>query len=720
MMTFFRRPLYLQMLIATFCGAFLGIFLGDLCTIFAPWEEAYVMILKVTTIPYLICAVIHGVGRLSLDHAKNILQKGLLFITCFWIINILCIYLIVYLFPKSDGVHYASYTQIQPSSINFAELLIPSNIFAALANNLIPAVVVFGLLIGIALMHVREKQTFMGVLDTLVKALTTMTGWISRLAPLGTFLIMADRIGSMHLITFKQIGTYLILYILGMCLLALWIIPHIVGMLTNIPAGRWLKSLAPIMLVAFTTNLVIVTLPFLIEIIKREIEIYYHKESTLSDQVQGIVSVLFNLPLGSLFITVFIFFTATFYNISINSDSQIQLFLTTFLTSLGSIGMGSWINSLNFLLGTLGLPLNAIDTYMATLPFTAGFQSITSVVEISSLSLLVALSSHKFLKFEFGKIAKHLLLILFPVFLFIGAFKNWIKLPPITNPAPSIYHLSLPEPVKVHVYGPQDLLPPPRSKDPFDRILASRILRVGYNPESVPFCFYNEKGDVVGYDIALAYALAQDLKCQLELVPINLSSLAKDLNQGLYDIAMSCISINEERLEKAHFTQPYLKSRLAFTLRKKLRKAYASPEALLHHPHVKLVVKRGSTYEKIAYSLVPPAKIAFIDDYEDFITYYPNDVLLRGEFQSLSWSSNYPDFTVIIPESLKAKDTFGYMTAQGSHKLQTYLDAWLELKKSEGFTEEQFNIWVLGKTASYKTQTRRWSIIRDVLGWTEN
>ncbi|MGR3973951.1 MAG: cation:dicarboxylase symporter family transporter [Candidatus Rhabdochlamydia sp.] len=720
MITFFRRPLYLQMLIATFCGAFLGIFLGDLCTIFAPWEEAYVMILKVTTIPYLLCAVIHGIGRLSLENAKNILQKGLLFITCFWAINILCIYLIVYLFPQPEGGMYSSYTQTQPSSINFAELLIPSNIFAALASNLIPAVVVFGVLIGIALMHVREKQMFMGVLDTAVKALTTMTGWISRLAPIGTFLIMADRIGSMHLVTFKQIGTYLILYVLGMCLLALWIIPHIVGMLTLIPAGKWLKSLAPVMLVAFTTNLVIVTLPFLIEIIKREIETYYQKESTLSEQVQGIVSVLFNLPLGSLFITVFIFFTATFYNVTLTSESQVQLFLTTFLTSLGSVGLGSWINSLNFLLGTLGLPLNAVDTYMTTLPFTAGFQSITSVVEISSLSLLVALSSHRFLKFEFGKIAKHLFLMIIPIFLFMGAFKSWIKLPPITNLAPSIYHMNLPSTLKVHVYQPGDLLPPPRSKDPFDRILTSRILRVGYNPESVPFCFYNDQGNVVGYDMALAYALAQDLKCQLELVPINLASLTKDLNQGLYDIAMSCISINEERLERAHFTQPYLKSRLAFILQKNLRKAYRSPEAILHHPHAKIVVKRGSSYESVARTLVPSSRIALIDDYDEFITHYPNDVLLRGEFQSLSWSSKYPELILIIPESIKAKDAFGYMTAQGSHKLQTYLNAWLELKKNEGFTEEQFNTWVLGKTSSYKTHTRRWSIIRDILGWTEN
>ncbi|MGH2613519.1 MAG: cation:dicarboxylate symporter family transporter, partial [Rhabdochlamydiaceae bacterium] len=194
MITFFKRSLSFQMLLAAFLGIFLGLFLGDLCSVFAPWENAYIMILKVTTIPYLICAVMHGIGKLGYSIAKNILRKGLIFISCMWAINIICIYLTVYLFPKSEGMAISSYSNMQPSTINFAELLIPDNIFAALSNNLIPAVIVFGLLIGISLMHLKEKQPFMSVLDTLVNSLTTITGWVSRITPIGTFLILADRV----------------------------------------------------------------------------------------------------------------------------------------------------------------------------------------------------------------------------------------------------------------------------------------------------------------------------------------------------------------------------------------------------------------------------------------------------------------------------------------------------------------------------------------------
>ncbi|HVX00903.1 MAG TPA: cation:dicarboxylase symporter family transporter, partial [Candidatus Babeliaceae bacterium] len=97
MLTFFRSSLTFQMVLATLLGILAGLFFGDLCSVFAPWENAYIMILKITTIPYLICAVIHGIGRLATSTAKQILQKGLLFIGGIWAINIALIYMTVFL-----------------------------------------------------------------------------------------------------------------------------------------------------------------------------------------------------------------------------------------------------------------------------------------------------------------------------------------------------------------------------------------------------------------------------------------------------------------------------------------------------------------------------------------------------------------------------------------------------------------------------------------------
>ena len=720
MLALFRSSLTFQMILATLLGVLAGLFFGDLCHAFAPWEMAYIMILKITTIPYLICAVIHGIGRLATSTAKQIVQKGILFIGGIWVINITMIYITVFLFPRSQGLAHSAYSTLAPSSINFAELLIPDNIFYALSNNMIPAIVMFGVLLGIALMHLREKGTVLSFLDALVEALTRITSWISRITPIGTFLIIADRVGSIQLTTVKQISTYLILYILIICILVFWIVPRIVSMLTPISPGKWLRDLAPILLLAFTTNVVIVTLPFIIELIKREAERIYKKDGSFQDQVQGIVSIIFNLPLGSLFITVFVFFISIFYHMPLSLMSQLQLFVTTFLTSLGAVGLGSWINSLNFLLDSLGLPLNAIDTYLTTLPFTAGFQSLISVMEISSLSLLIALACHGLLKWEWKSVIRRSAITLIPIVIFIFAFKSWIMLPNISNPTLSICDLNIDIPVKVRVYTLQEPPPAPRTGDTFKRIIDSNVLRVGYSAEMIPFSFLGSNGKIIGYDMAFAHSLAHDLQCDLELIPVHFGHIAEELNTGLYDIAMTGVSITEKRLKQMCFSAAYSDAPIVFVMRKKFSHLYTSIAALLKNPQVKLVVRKGTSYETLARSLVPPEKIVLIDRYEDFVEQYPNDVLLRGQPQSISWSLNYPNFRTVIPHPGIGQDSLGYAVAQGSDRMLCYLNQWLALKKNEYFTENQYDLWILGKTDTTHTKGRRWSIIRDVLGWTDN
>src|SRR3569832_1557260 len=144
--------------------------------------------------------------------------------------------------------------------------------------------------------------------------------------------------------------------------------------------------------------------------------------------------------------------------------------------------------------------------------------------------------------------------------------------------------MSTAQPIKEKLYNRQDRLPPLRVGEPLDRILKSKVLRVGYNPEAVPFCFPNTQGELVGYDMAFAYTQAKDLQCDLELIPLQLSNFEEDLNQGLNDIAMSSVTINEQRLKKAAFSKPYLESRMTFLMKKKYKKNYTSLATIIQNP----------------------------------------------------------------------------------------------------------------------------------------
>lgn len=715
-MKFLKISLTLQMAIATVLGILCGLFFGDLCNIFAPYSAAYIMLLKITAVPYLIGAIIHGVGQLSSTQAKQIVKKGIIFITIAWLINILMVFTIKNLFPTPSSTQLGGYISGDIPKLDFAELLIPDNIFFDLANNVVPAIVIFSLLIGIALMFIKEKDILMKGMENIVQVLTRITAWIARITPIGTFLIIANQVGTIQLTTVKQVSTYVILYIIGVSIVIFWIFPHLTNMLTSIPSYKWLQQLLPILVLAYTTNVVIVCLPYIIELLKKETQLLDPNDDKAQSQIQGTVSVVFNLPLGSFFIAVFVFFVSIFYNAPLMLASQFELFLTTFLTSLGAVGMGSWINSLTFILDSLGLPLEAVNLYLTTLPFTSGFQSMVSVIEIASLSLFITLACRNMIQWRWSRILKKGLITLVPIFLLVSGIKMFNPLPEIKNETKSIYELNISSAIPVKIYRTP---PPPPSfqGDTFDHIMETKTLRVGYNTSCAPFCFLNVDGSVVGYDIAFAYELAYDLDCQLELVPLSYQNLIHELNDRSYDIAMSAVTVNETRLKTLTFTDSYLSPRLCFVTSEKARKLFTSIPSIKENKKIQIAVLQGSAYEAIAKELFPGKNLILLKTYEEFKPENEHIAILWEEQEAIAWSLCHRNFRIVFPRPPMGYDTLSYVIRNDSPRFIHYLNQWLELKKTQGFTEKQYELWIKGKTEIAAEPVRRWSIIRNVLRW---
>lgn len=717
-MRFFKMSLAFQMAIATLLGILCGLFLGDICSIFAPFGSAYIMLLKATAIPYLIAAIIHGIGQLSSFQAKMILKKGIMFIGLAWAINIAMIYLVYFAYPQAKATQ-AGYISTESPQINFAELLIPENIFYDLANNIVPAIVIFSLFIGIALMHIKEKDTLMNSLKNIVEALTRITSWIARITPIGTFLIIANQVGTIQFSTIKQVSTYIIMYILCTCMIVFWVFPRITHMLTHIKANRWVQLLSPILLLAYTTNVVIVCIPYIIELLRKEAQALEPFDDKTQTQIQGTVSVVFNLPLGSLFITVFVFFVSIFYNHTLSLTSQIELFLTSFLTSLGAVGIGSWINSLTFMLDSLGLPLEAVNLYLTALPFTSGFQAVVSTIEIATLSFLITLACRRHIHTTYGKVLKQSLVTIAPVFLLFAALKIYSPLPEIKSLKKSIYDLSISSniPVTVHkaALSSEDYI---EGEDTFKRIMRTKKLRVGVIATTPPFCFYNHDDHLVGYDIAFAYELAYDLGCDLELVPMNYGTITKDLRNDLYDIAMSAVSVNEERLKYLSFTAPYLQPRFVFVTDEKNKKLFSSLDVVQTDTKLRIAILKGTTYEAVAKELFPHHPIVYLSSYDDFDPGQA-DALLWEEQQAVAWSVGKRNYRVIFPQPPMGIDSLAYAIKSNNPRFLNYLNQWLALKQTEGFTKKQYDLWVLGKTEIAAPYEPRWSIVRDVLHWVD-
>ena len=90
---------------------------------------------------------------------------------------------------------------------------------------------------------------------------------------------------------------------------------------------------------------------------------------------------------------------------------------------------------------------------------------------------------------------------------------------------------------------------------------ASNVWRVGTDASYAPFGFQDEKShEYVGFDIDIIRAIAQAQGHEVTIKNLNFDGLIPALQTGDLDIAISDMTINEERAKTVDFTDFYYKA----------------------------------------------------------------------------------------------------------------------------------------------------------------
>ncbi len=83
------------------------------------------------------------------------------------------------------------------------------------------------------------------------------------------------------------------------------------------------------------------------------------------------------------------------------------------------------------------------------------------------------------------------------------------------------------------------------------------VLKVGMDLKFPPFSYVDGDGNPAGLEPVIAEAFATHLGMEVEIVNIDFSLLLAELETGNVDVLIADMSINDERLEKADFSDPY-------------------------------------------------------------------------------------------------------------------------------------------------------------------
>ncbi len=82
-------------------------------------------------------------------------------------------------------------------------------------------------------------------------------------------------------------------------------------------------------------------------------------------------------------------------------------------------------------------------------------------------------------------------------------------------------------------------------------------LVVGVEGTYPPFTYHDDAGDLVGFDIEVAKAVAEKLGVEAEFVESGWDSLLAGVDSGRLDTVINEVGISEEREEKYDFSDPY-------------------------------------------------------------------------------------------------------------------------------------------------------------------
>ncbi len=90
-----------------------------------------------------------------------------------------------------------------------------------------------------------------------------------------------------------------------------------------------------------------------------------------------------------------------------------------------------------------------------------------------------------------------------------------------------------------------------------NQVKSSGVLRVGTEGVYSPFSYHDANGDLVGYDVDVAKAVADKLGVRVEFVETPWDAMFAALEANRFDVVANQVTINDERKAKYDLSEPY-------------------------------------------------------------------------------------------------------------------------------------------------------------------
>ncbi len=229
-----------------------------------------------------------------------------------------------------------------------------------------------------------------------------------------------------------------------------------------------------------------------------------------------------------------------------------------------------------------------------------------------------------------------------------------------------------------------------------DRIQQRGMLTVGMTGTMPPLNMTSKEGELMGYEVDLARAMAKAMGVKAQLKTMLFAELLPALEAGKIDMIISNMTITPGRNMKVAFVGPYFVSGKAFMTKKKTI-ALADEADDIDAKNTKLVALKGSTSQAFVETALPEAQLITAKDYDEAVKMVLEDKVhaMVADYPIAVVSVyRYPEQGLLSVVTTLTYEPIGIAVPAGDPLLVNWVENFLGIAESTGLLDELKRRWL--------------------------
>ncbi len=271
----------------------------------------------------------------------------------------------------------------------FLDQFLPSNLFQALAEGKMVALIFFSAAFGMAMVQIRSSyyEILLSFFEAIFETMLQLSSLVLRILPLGIYCLMVHSFVTLGSASLRPLALFSLTVLLGLFLFLFVFFPCLLKFYARISPLRYFRAVSPALVTAFTTSSSAASIPVTVACMEK---------LGISQKIARLIvplGISITLSGSALYECVAALFVAQAYGIEMSIGMQFAAMFLALITSMGVAGIpaGSLVATM-VVMQCLGLPPEGIGLFIAVERFMDMARTAANIYGDGACAVFVAVS----------------------------------------------------------------------------------------------------------------------------------------------------------------------------------------------------------------------------------------------------------------------------------------------------------------------------------------